>query len=341
VLLGNGDGTFQPPRNFAVGRNPRSVVVGDFDRDGTPDIAVANDGTNNVSVLLGNGDGTFQPARNFAAGRNPYALAVGNFNGDGIADLVVANSGTTTVSVLLGNGDGTFRPARNFNVGPSPHAVAVGDFYADGNDDIAVGYSGGTRILRGNGDGTFQTTNVSYVTGSADSIAIGDFNRDRLPDLAVVSEGAGGVFILLNDGSGDGPARRSRRAAPSALISQRQITIAAIALSRAGNTPATSLRESRFAGTDSTTWLPDSSSSEDGDVTTFAVTLQTEGSPQRQVDSVDAPAPKLRLRPVLVSEMRYPEASDALASWCNSVAAVTAADKTDRISGWQADEEVI
>src|SRR5262249_54068451 len=150
--------------------------------------------------------------------------------GDGIPDLVVANSGATTVSVLLGNGDGTFRPARNFNVGPDPHAVAVGDFYADGNADIAVAYRGGTRILRGNGDGTFQSTNVSYVTGASDSIAISDFNGDCLPDLAVVSEGAGGVFILLNDGNGDCPAPRGRRAAPPAIVSQKQIAIAAIAL---------------------------------------------------------------------------------------------------------------
>src|SRR5881396_3523331 len=62
VLLGNGDGTFQPARTFGVGTNPQSVAVGDFNGDGKLDLAVANAGANTVSVLLGNGDGTFQPA---------------------------------------------------------------------------------------------------------------------------------------------------------------------------------------------------------------------------------------------------------------------------------------
>ena len=54
VLLGNGDGTFQTPQNFAAGTSPESVGVGDFNGDGKPDLAVA-DLTNinpTVSVLL-------------------------------------------------------------------------------------------------------------------------------------------------------------------------------------------------------------------------------------------------------------------------------------------------
>src|SRR5438034_215867 len=65
VRLGNGDGTFKPAVNFSTGASPISVAVGDFNRDGKPDLAVANNGSGNVSVLLGNGDGTFQPAVNY------------------------------------------------------------------------------------------------------------------------------------------------------------------------------------------------------------------------------------------------------------------------------------
>src|SRR5207249_660081 len=68
VLVGNGDGTFQPVRTFAVGTNPTSVAVGDFNGDGNPDLVVANSGSNTVSVLLGNGDGTFQAAQTVAVG---------------------------------------------------------------------------------------------------------------------------------------------------------------------------------------------------------------------------------------------------------------------------------
>src|SRR5215510_8638865 len=43
VLLGNGDGTFQEAVNFGAGIFPVSVAVGDFNGDGRPDLAVAND----------------------------------------------------------------------------------------------------------------------------------------------------------------------------------------------------------------------------------------------------------------------------------------------------------
>src|SRR5262252_3586540 len=58
VLLGNGDGSFQEPRNVGAGTVPRSVAVGDFNGDGVLDLAVANQSSADVSVLLGNDDGS-------------------------------------------------------------------------------------------------------------------------------------------------------------------------------------------------------------------------------------------------------------------------------------------
>src|SRR6516164_3478874 len=60
---------------FDAANLPYSVVVGDFDRDGKLDLAVANSGSNTVSVMLGNGDGTFQSPRNFPVGSFPRGLA--------------------------------------------------------------------------------------------------------------------------------------------------------------------------------------------------------------------------------------------------------------------------
>jgi hypothetical protein len=54
VCLGNGDGSFQPARNFGAGTNPNSVGVGDLKGDGALDQAVANGFSNNVSVLINN-----------------------------------------------------------------------------------------------------------------------------------------------------------------------------------------------------------------------------------------------------------------------------------------------
>jgi len=71
-------GTFAAAVNYDTGTMsfPRSVAVADFNGDGKPDLAVADE-SGNVSILLGNGDGTFQPAANYPAGTDPFSVAVG------------------------------------------------------------------------------------------------------------------------------------------------------------------------------------------------------------------------------------------------------------------------
>ena len=104
-------------------------MAGDFNGDGRTDLAVANFGSNDVSVLLGNGDGTFQDQVRYAAGTGPSAVA-GDFNGDGRTDLAVANDGSNDVSVLLSL-NGTFAaPGRVVNQPPLPPLVA--DLNGDG-----------------------------------------------------------------------------------------------------------------------------------------------------------------------------------------------------------------
>ena len=98
---------------FLAGSGPAFVTTGDFDRDGTSDLAIANTASGSVSVLLGDGDGNFQAPRTFAAGAAVWAVAIGDFNGDGAPDLATADNGANTVSVLPGNGDGTFQPKQS------------------------------------------------------------------------------------------------------------------------------------------------------------------------------------------------------------------------------------
>ncbi len=213
VLLGNGDGTFQPARTYATGVTSFTVAVGDFNGDGVLDLAVANRDSANVSVLLGNGDGTFQPAHNFAAGDSPVAVAVGDFNGDGKLDLVVIDNirNVGTASVLLGNGDGTFQPARTFFAGSNPYAVAVGDLTGTGVLDLVVAdsYHGGTVVLLGNGDGTFQPYRDVPTHDQPGAVALGDFNGDGILDIAVGVYT--GVDIAL--GNGDGTFRQGQSVA--------------------------------------------------------------------------------------------------------------------------------
>ena len=204
VLLGNGDGTFQPQVTYAVGSIPDAIVAGDFTGDGHIDLAVANSVDNTVSVLLGNGDGTFQPQVTYAVGSIPGAIVAGDFTGDGHTDLAVANSGDNTVSVLLGNGDGTFQPQVTYAVGSEPDAIVAGDFTGDGHTDLAVANSGDNTVsvLLGNGHGTFQPQ-VTYAVGSEPgAIVAGDFTGDGHIDLAVAYYFDKTVSVLLGKGDG-------------------------------------------------------------------------------------------------------------------------------------------
>jgi hypothetical protein len=109
VLLGNGDGTFQPHADYATGNFPVSIASGDFNGDGKQDLVTANHDDDTVSVLLANSDGTFLSHVDYASGSFPFSVVVGDFNADGKEDLAVASVGDNSVSILLGNGDGTFR----------------------------------------------------------------------------------------------------------------------------------------------------------------------------------------------------------------------------------------
>ena len=218
TLLGNGNGTFTATATTpAGGYDPYGIVVGDFNGDGIPDLAVVNDGSSaggTVTVLLGNGDGTFtaSPTSPETAGCDD-SIAVADFNGDGIPDLAVTNGCSNTVTVLLGNGDGTFLPAaKSPPTGIQPISITVGDFNGDGIPDLATANSGdnankfkGTvTVLLGNGDGTFTPTTTSPVTvAPAKSVAVADFTGDGVSDLAVAnvaeSDGTyeGTVAVLL------------------------------------------------------------------------------------------------------------------------------------------------
>ena len=67
VLIGNGDGTFQAPRNLAAGNACYDVKVADLNGDGMPDIVVTNKDDNTVGVFLGEGKGDFEPMKTLSS----------------------------------------------------------------------------------------------------------------------------------------------------------------------------------------------------------------------------------------------------------------------------------
>lgn len=194
-----------------VGGDPASAAIGDFNRDGVPDLAAANVTDNTVSILLGNGAAGFTPGPVVPVGANPVAVAVGDFNRDGVTDLVTANPGTDTITVLAGTGNGSFAAVASpaIGSGADPNGVAVGDFDGDGRADIATANFGNSTIsvLRGDGTGHFVLASTPTGLDSPWSVAVGDFNADGRQDLAATSVDDSLVIALLGDGTGNFPTR--------------------------------------------------------------------------------------------------------------------------------------
>jgi len=192
VLLGNGDGTFQPQVSYATAPVPFAIAIGDFNGDGNLDLAVtANPSNPVVSILLGNGDGTFQPQVDYPGGG--VSIATGDFNGDGNLDLVTVST-NFSISVLLGNGNGTFQAPVSYPWQFQSGLVATGDFNGDGKLDLVTGGGDEVALWLGNGDGTFQLP-INYLLANA-GLIVGDFNGDGVPDLAAT--GVNAVEVLLS-----------------------------------------------------------------------------------------------------------------------------------------------
>jgi uncharacterized repeat protein (TIGR01451 family) len=199
-----GCSTIAAPAHYTVGGAPNGLATGDFNRDGTTDVAAATRGTNNVVINLGNGDGTFYAGVTIGVATNPDSATAGDFNRDGSLDIAVANSGSNNTSVLLGNGDGTFQSPVAYALGTTPRSIAAADVNRDGIIDLvsANGGSGNVSVLLGNGNGTFQTP-LHYGAGTTPfHVAAGDFNRDGKTDLAVANLGSANVSILTGNGDG-------------------------------------------------------------------------------------------------------------------------------------------
>jgi len=201
--------SFASPVSYAVGTNAYDGALGDFNGDGKPDLAVANNSTSNISVLLGNGDGTFGTKTDYDVGQPAYGVVITDLNSDGKLDIVAEFSFSFIhgVSVLLGNGNGTFQTRVDYLFGglAQSKSILASDFNNDTKPDIVVVNGSGATVLLGNGDGTLNSP-ASYGSSSfAKSVAVGDFDGDSKIDLAVSSYGFGPngvVSIMLGKGDG-------------------------------------------------------------------------------------------------------------------------------------------
>jgi hypothetical protein len=207
VLLGVGDGSFEPPMFVGAGGSQTDVACADLNGDEILDVVVPMFGQNGrIKVLLGLGDGTFAPRVQYVVGDAPEAVAIGDVNRDSIPDLVVACY-PDSVDVLLGVGDGRFGPPLSYAAGSIPYDVVIEDLNADQIPDLVVAAMNADRVavLLGSGDGTFGPPAFYDATDQPWDVALGDFNGDSAPDIVASNPGYAGddnITVFLNRGDG-------------------------------------------------------------------------------------------------------------------------------------------
>ena len=218
ILLGKGDGTFQPIANLSGTANPVSLTAGDFNNDGVSDLAIADQGTwpsdyslpsgGGVVVYLSDGKGGFQSPVTYTAGIDASFVVAADVNGDHAPDLIVGtldpNWNTnyqSDVAVLLGNVNGTFNAASYIATEESPNAIAVADFNGDGKPDLAIAHCCSltfATLMLGNGNGTFQTEGRLLGANSPSAIAaadlLGNGRQDIIAGLSQYHQSAVAIF---------------------------------------------------------------------------------------------------------------------------------------------------
>ncbi len=227
--------SFQAQSPMATGPYPAAVAVGDFNRDGNPDLAVIMQGNNRVYLYSGDGTGSFHFAISYLVGSQPSAIVAADLNHDGKLDLGVTNRQDGTVSILLGNGNATFSAAVAYAVGALPNQIVADSFDPDGFVDLLTANTGDAcgppfapcgsiSLLRNNGDGTFHAgTTLTLPPGDVPSgIASGVFTAGGDTDLVVTSAGSNEFFVYLGDGGGAFPVTRG----PFATLSARAVVVA-------------------------------------------------------------------------------------------------------------------
>lgn len=206
ILLGNGNGTFQPATTVFPGDS--LVAVGDFNGDGKPDL-VLNYAVD-LSVALGNGNGTFQTpsASTYILGQTESPI-VGDFNGDGHMDLAFEGSGA--VSLLLGNGDGTFGNLINYPPGLGIN-FATGDFTGNGSLDIAGRSGNGIAVYMATPVAALDPSVLAFASqplGTASTTQTVTLSNSGSAPLAIAGITAPGGFSETNTcGTGLSPAAK-------------------------------------------------------------------------------------------------------------------------------------
>lgn len=188
------------------------LATGDFNRDGSEDIASIDDfGT--IRLFLGDGLGDIEPqTKTFEAAPFPYRLLSSDFNGDGHGDFVAACGllGPTgsvpngTLSLLTSGSNGQFERVDYTAGDEAPASLAVLDANLDGTMDIVVAGLGSERLwLRaGNGRGDVSQLVSTDVGFHPFALTNADLDHDGVQDLIGIDPSQDVAHVLLGRGDG-------------------------------------------------------------------------------------------------------------------------------------------
>ena len=228
--------------------DPRRVFITDFNRDGRPDVFLADEGPDNgmggyhdTLILSAPGGklvdatGNLPPFVDPSGWETSHGGAVGDVNGDGAPDIFLGRiGGTRGNGILLNDGNGHF--TREADSIPDELrggcsvilSSTIADLNGDGMQDLVVG--GGTNpcqpvptaVLLNDGHGRFPSLTVlpqpPYRFDSPIDLQAGDLNGDGSPDLVLGynKQSFTGLWlqILINDGHGNFTDETAQRLPP-------------------------------------------------------------------------------------------------------------------------------
>lgn len=206
VLMGNGDGDFDPAQIYSGFAYLGPLKLVDLDTDGNLDVVMVSSGVQitGMHVLLGNGDGTLREEVTYPARSRTRVIIVEDVNRDGFLDVLSSSSDSGQIMLHPGRGDGTFDTWFAVDSGTQT-AMITGDFSGDGYPDLlaagsAFGASHSTlRLMRGIADGALEEAQVLSGGASPFEMIAEDFNLDGHLDLAMAAND-----VLVIPGNGDG-----------------------------------------------------------------------------------------------------------------------------------------
>jgi len=176
VLVNDGSGNFSVVANLPAAA-PRSVFVADVNRDGLPDLVVANSGfyTGALTVFTNAGGDSFGLATNLplgdsSPGWDQISVTAADVNGDSAPDLISADWYSGTLSVALNDGRGNFSAPSLLPVCGEwdywvPNSVVATDVNGDGQVDLVAATTHGLMMFQGDGAGHF-TNRLIWSVGN-------------------------------------------------------------------------------------------------------------------------------------------------------------------------------